>query len=569
VTRKTILSFTTILILCNLATFILTILTIIHTRRLWRLRSIRWLIALSVTFLIGSACLANLYIAQDYEQKVLFLHMRVWGMAFLAPCWLYFMSSVFEVWNWLHKKWVIFVMFTPSVMNLVLIVHPSTRHLLFTNFQPISYLGVSSARFEFGSWYTPFFIWAMLQMVSSYVISGIAFVRNKGHHRTQVIILNLGLTFSLIQSVVAHIFSNALELEFIVTNTFPLLGTAIGVMWALIYHRLLSIVPLAMLRIFEQFPDPVFVLDDENRVMGVSNKGVEVFNLPGDFLGQRFDSILPSVNLLPGEVVLKGHHFYVALEKIGKEENSHSGTIVFFRDISTQKIIESRLIEGIDLRTRLLALMAHDLSGFVDTQAMISQNLQKQMSSAHSHHFDHLESLSLASQSLISNVMNWTKNESINFNIVRKSFEWSTLIRDVIEQVQGRLDVKEIEVVFDHPAGFILTNGDSEMMASVLRNILFNAIRASASKKKIYVSLSQTSLAIEIKVRDEGDGIDPVELERILEGSKRFIVTGVSKTNGSGIGLMLSRYFISLHGGSFSMESKLSAGTEVLFSVPL
>jgi signal transduction histidine kinase len=557
-----------VLILCNLATFVLTVLTIVHTFRLRRMRSIRWLMALSVTFLLGSFCLVNLYIAPGYEERVLFLHLRVWGMAFLTPCWLYFISSVFGIWNWLHRRWVVFLMFAPSVLNLFLIANPSTRDLLFTKFQPISYLGVSSARFEFGSWYFWFYQWAMLQMVSSYVISVIAFMKNKGYRRKQVLILNLGLTFSLLQSVVAHIFSNALELEFIVTNTFPLLGTSIGILYALIYHRLLNIVPLAMVRIFEQLPDPVFVLDDEKRVMGVSEKGLKFFALGSDYLGKPLDELLPSIALVPGEVILGGHHFHLALEPIGTPENL-AGTVVFLRDISSQKIVELRLTEGLDLRTRLLAMMAHDLSGFVDTQSMIAQTLQKNIGSEHTQHFEHLESLSLASQSLIANVMNWTQNESIKFDLVKKSFEWNSLIRDVIEQVQGRLGIKKIEVIFESSHGAILTTGDSEMMASVLRNILLNAIRATDRQNKIFVTILQSSPLVTITVSDQGHGMSAQELQRILEASKTFKITGVTKTHGAGIGLMLARYFISLHRGSFSIESKLGVGTEVVFSIPL
>src|SRR4051812_38747714 len=112
---------TTFLILCNLTTLVLTILTIVHTNRLKRLRSIQWLMALSVVFLIGSFCLMSVYITQEFEEKVFFMKLRVLGMAFLAPCMLYFFSSAFKLWNWLHKKWAIALILTPSVLNLVLL----------------------------------------------------------------------------------------------------------------------------------------------------------------------------------------------------------------------------------------------------------------------------------------------------------------------------------------------------------------------------------------------------------------------------------------------------------------
>ncbi len=128
--------------------------------------------------------------------------------------------------------------------------------------------------------------------------------------------------------------------------------------------------------------------------------------------------------------------------------------------------------------------------------------------------------------------------------------------------------MKEVEVIFKSH-GAILTTGDSEMMASVLRNILSNAIRASDRQKKILVTILQSSPLVTITVSDQGHGMSAQELQRILEASNTFKITGVSKTHGAGIGLMLARYFLSLHRGSFSMESMLGVGTEVVFSIPL
>lgn len=568
------LSLTIILILCNLATFVLTILTMIHTTRLWRLRSIRYLLALSLTFIIGSFCLTNVYIAQAFEEKVLFLHLRVLGMCFLTPCWLYFISSVFDRWSWLHKKWVTAIMFAPSILNFLMILFPFSRPLLFNNFQPVTHFGVTVVKYNFGSWYNVIYLWSMVQMLLSYIISIVVFVQSQGYRRKQVLILNVGLTVSLAQSLIAYSLKSAMEVEWIATNTFSLLSTQIGIMYALLRHRLLSVVPLAMVRIFEQLPDPVFVLDNEKRVMGISGKGIKFFDISPKYLGCPFEELLPQVSLVPGELALTGsdqtlHHFHLALEKIGGDDEGASGTVVFFRDIGAQKKAELRLHQDVEFRARLLALLAHDLSGFVDAHALITHALQASIGPGHHQHFELLESSSMASQNLIKNVMDWVQKQSIDFQPIKKSFEWNSLIREILVQNQSRLKMRGVEVVFDSSPNLIFTEGDSEMMASVFRNIFFNAVRATPIGKKIYVNLEVNANHLEIKIRDEGHGIEAGELERIREGSKEFVLIGISKSHGSGIGLMIARYFISLHQGKFSMNSEQDVGTEVLFSVPL
>ncbi len=538
------------------------------------MRSIRYLLALSLTFIIGSFCLANVYIAQTFEEKVLFLHLRVLGMCFLTPCWLYFISSVFDRWNWLHKKWVTIIMFAPAVLNFLMILFPFSRPLLFNNFQPVTHFGVTVVKYSFGSWYNGIYLWSMAQMILSYVISIVVFVQSKGYQRRQVLILNMGLTVSLAQSLIAYSLKNAMEVEWIATNTFSLLSTQIGIMYALLRHRLLSVVPLAMVRIFEQLPDPVFVLDNENRVMGISGRGIKFFNISQNFLGQPFKVVLPQVSLVPGELVLTGsdqklHYFHLALDKIGEDGENSSGTVAFFRDIGTQKKVELRLHQDIEFRARLLALLAHDLSGFVDAHALITHALQKSIGPGHHQHFELLESSSMASQNLIKNVMDWVRTQPIEFHPIKKSFEWNALIREILFQNQSRVQMKGVDVVFASSPELVFTDGDSEMMASAFRNIFFNAVRATATGKRIYVTLEKNKDHLEIKIRDEGYGIEAEELERICHASSEFVLTGVSKTHGSGIGLMIARHFISLHLGYFSMNSRVGIGTEVLFSVPL
>ncbi|MBY0415390.1 MAG: hypothetical protein K2Q18_14555 [Bdellovibrionales bacterium] len=572
------MSLTVILILCNLATFVLTILTVIHTARLWRLRSIRYLLALSLTFIIGSFCLANVYIAQTFEEKVLFLHLRVLGMCFLAPCWLYFISSVFDRWNWLHKKWVTIFMFAPAALNFLMILFPFSRVLLFNNFQTVTYFGVTVVKYNFGSWYHAIYLWSMAQMVLSYVISIVVFVQSKGYRRQQVLILNVGLTVSLAQSLIAYFLKSAMEVEWIVTNTFSLLSTQIGIMYALLRHRLLSVVSLAMVRIFEQLPDPVIVLDDEKRVMGISEKGIKFFNISQNYLGGHFEEILPQVSLIPGELVVVGpdkelHYFHLALEKIGYSDESSSGTVVFFRDIGAQKKAELRLHEGMEFRARLLAFLAHDLSGFVAAQTLITDSLQRSIQQnagpKYQEHFELIESSSMASQNLISNVMNWVQSQPMNFEPLKESFEMNALLKETLKQCESRLSLKKIEVVVSMPTNDVFIAGDSEMLASVFRNIFFNAVRATPVGKKIYVDLEANTTHLEIKIRDEGHGLEPEELERILAISSEFVLEGVPKTNGAGIGLMIARHFIYLHKGHFKMNTRLGEGTEVLFSVPL
>nr|BDT29253.1 ATP-binding protein [Bacteriovorax sp. HI3] len=566
---------TIFLVLCNIATLVLTTVTILQTSRLWKLKAVRWLILVSVIILIGALSVLGISVAQTFEEKIIFFKMRILGTLFLAPCWLYFISSVFDRWKWLHKKEAMIVVFLPCVVNFFLMLNPSTQSLLFYDLRPFRYFDISIIAFKLGPMYSYFYLWSMGLMLLSYIISGISFVKSNGQRRYQVLALNVGLGVGIAQKVIADIAHFPEGVEF-VAFTFSLLFTIIAIIYTVLRHRLLSVVPLAMERIFHEMPDPIFVIDDERRVMAINEKAKSFFNLPENYLGDPIEKLLPDIPLGPGEVAVTGkdqkpQYFHLALEKIEDGKSNSPGTVIFFRDIGEQKSAELRLHEGMEFRARLLAMLAHDLSGFVEAQSLIAFTLQENLGSEHQQHFDLLESTSMASHNLINNVMEWVKKQPTQFQLISKSFELTTLIKSTISSMDSRLVLKKVEVEFFGSDRQFFVDGDPEMMASILRNILFNALRSTPSGKKIYLSVNenQNQNQIEIKIRDEGHGLDEKELERILEASKNFNLTGVSKSQGTGIGLMLVRHFISLHQGDFKMMSKPGEGTEVLVSIPL
>lgn len=565
------MSVATGLILCNLTTFVLTILTIIYAARFARLRSIRWLLILSFSLLVSSFCSVNVYISQNFEQKVLFFELRVLATVFFVPIWLYFISSVFERWEWLHKKWVMTVVFLPCLVNFIMLLIPSTQQMLFTNFRPFNFYDVSVVQFQFGPSYSFFYLWSMLLLLLSFVLSGITFAQEKGFRRRQVLILNAGFAVAISQGLLSQVFGYAQVLEWILVTSVSPLCTQIAIMYAVLRHRLLSIVPLAMVRIFKHFPDPVLILDDTNRLMGANSRALRVFDLPQDFIGKPFSKLLPHVPQTPGEVMISdpdGKPFYFHLE-VENIDNDNSGIVFFFRDIATQKNTEIRLNEGMEFRARLLALLAHDLTGFTESQAQMSLSLQKNASPEHRPHLELLASSALASQELVNNILSWAQGQTVQFQPVKTSFEWNLLIKETLEQMHSRLSLKELEVVFNSTQKIILAEGDSELLTAVFRNLLSNSIRATSPGKKIHVSLEANSTHVQVCVRDEGHGIEEEELKRICDTTKEFLLEGLAKSHGSGIGLMMARHFIALHRGGFHISSQLGLGTEVRFSIPL
>ena len=100
---------------------------------------------------------------------------------------------------------------------------------------------------------------------------------------------------------------------------------------------------------------------------------------------------------------------------------------------------------------------------------------------------------------------------------------------------------------------------DSEKIAWVLTNLLSNAIRYSAENSRVIIGACQTQDGyIELYVQDFGKGIDPRYHKSIFD--HYFRVPG-TKTQGSGLGLSISRDFVEAHSGTLTVQSELGKGS--------
>ncbi|MEL6674861.1 MAG: ATP-binding protein [Bacteroidota bacterium] len=134
----------------------------------------------------------------------------------------------------------------------------------------------------------------------------------------------------------------------------------------------------------------------------------------------------------------------------------------------------------------------------------------------------------------------------------------SALLQRVATLVQGEFDQAGVILEVNPPAQALVFQADADLLTQVLINLLKNAREAMTETPTPKVVLSgRRSLRkqVQIEVQDNGPGIPPHELERI------FIPFYTTKSEGSGIGLSLSRQILQLHKGSLSVLSPQGQGT--------
>ena len=151
-------------------------------------------------------------------------------------------------------------------------------------------------------------------------------------------------------------------------------------------------------------------------------------------------------------------------------------------------------------------------------------------------------------------------------NLEMEPVRLQNLARDVVTEIQRR--VKTHSFIVDIPADFPLVDADPHWIRQVFRNILDNAIKYSPDGGLVVIRGETRSADVVIRIADQGIGISPEDLIPLFEKFFRVRSALHYHVSGTGLGLPNARAIIEAHGGRIWVESKVSQGTTVFFSLP-
>src|SRR5690606_37425595 len=119
------------------------------------------------------------------------------------------------------------------------------------------------------------------------------------------------------------------------------------------------------------------------------------------------------------------------------------------------------------------------------------------------------------------------------------------------------------------PAGVPAVEVDRDALSQVIVNLLSNAGKYAAKGGEVIVEVASAGELACLKVTDQGPGIPRAHQRRIFEKFYRIDDSITSGVEGSGIGLVLCRQIIELHGGSIRYETGKGGGSTFLIELPL
>jgi two-component system sensor histidine kinase/response regulator len=230
-----------------------------------------------------------------------------------------------------------------------------------------------------------------------------------------------------------------------------------------------------------------------------------------------------------------------------------------------------KLQKAVGAQNKLFAIMAHDLRSPLVSLSNISKLINLYLRNKR---YEDAEELSRQLDrkndyllELTDNLLSWTKSQSENFTPVLEKVELTQVIAECFKIYKPVSADKEIKLSYENDHECLLL-ADKNMLLTVLRNLINNAVKFTPRKGRIEIFCQHASGMAKITIRDNGIGIPKNKLETIFEIDTNNMQYGTEGEKSSGLGLSVCKEFVEIMGGSISVESEENIGSDFTFTIP-
>lgn len=231
-----------------------------------------------------------------------------------------------------------------------------------------------------------------------------------------------------------------------------------------------------------------------------------------------------------------------------------------------------QLEELLATKDKFFSIIGHDLSspisqmiGFTD---MLENHIESFTTDELVMFLARLKESSMQGFRLLDNLLRWSQTQTgkISFNPSHCSL--NEIIQNNINLHKEKAQHKEVEVVLELSQSYELLL-DPNMIDTVLRNLMSNAIKFTPKGGLIKIGVTPQEQVLVVNIKDTGVGISSANVTKLFRNDVHYSTKGTQNEKGTGLGLILCREFVEAHGGKIWVESVLGEGSEFKFTIPV
>lgn len=224
---------------------------------------------------------------------------------------------------------------------------------------------------------------------------------------------------------------------------------------------------------------------------------------------------------------------------------------------------QEKLQQQMELQNRILSIIAHDVRNPIGAVKSIIELNAKKILSQH----DSIELMNMAGNQidgtveLLNNLVDWGSMQMRGQGFEKEKVHMRTLVSNMFKSFEIMASLKS-NIMVNLVDEDLFLKSEINAMRFILRNLISNANKFT-KEGVITVYAHKEDNQIMLSVSDTGVGMTEEIQSKLFDGEHYQSTTGTSNEKGSGLGLILTKDFIQILGGTIKVESVLDKGTSV------
>jgi PAS domain S-box-containing protein len=343
--------------------------------------------------------------------------------------------------------------------------------------------------------------------------------------------------------------------------------------------------------IINSSPNPLYITNEEGTYLLINDTFCDTFGLEKDeLLGNseylHYNSISYDELFEYNHKALEEHWLveinytkelrgqrkdYKIIKKGIKTETDNKFIITSFYDITKEIENENILKSTISTKDRFFSVISHDLknpiSGFFNALDVLDKDIKNFSLKDINEFIFELKNNAKNLYELLDNLLEWAKLQQNVTRLEPTDISLRNLVDLLFNVASIMAKNKHIELVNSVKAE-VVGYADMNAINTVIRNLLFNAIKFTPENGTINIVNSEKEGMIVISIVDNGVGIPEHNLKKLFRLDEKLTTEGTNNEKGTGLGLILCKELVNKCGGEIWVESELGKGTKFSFTIP-
>ncbi len=222
-------------------------------------------------------------------------------------------------------------------------------------------------------------------------------------------------------------------------------------------------------------------------------------------------------------------------------------------------------------KDKFFSIVAHDLrnpiAGFLNLTDVLSANFDILSEKERKEFVDVMNQASKQLYNLLENLLEWSRAQTGNMNYEPHYISLKKMVDNALDSMMLNIENKQLKINLNINPEMIVF-ADENMITTVIRNLVSNAIKFSNSDSSINLRCISKDQNIEFAVIDHGIGIPKDVQEKLFRIDQHVTTEGTKEEKGSGLGLILCKEFVEKNGGKIWVESEINKGSAFIFTLP-